>query len=63
MCRDLYPWMGPMLLFQLNMALPTVSTDPTDERIAWGIIRRDGTERPSYDALKQYSQEWNSGGH
>jgi plastocyanin len=63
MGRDLYSWMGPMLLFQLNMALPNVSTDPTDERIAWGIIRRDGTERPSYDAVKQYSAEWNSAGH
>ncbi len=60
MGRDNYPWMGPMLLFQLNMATPNISTDPGDERIAWGIIRRDGSERPSYDAVKKYATEWNS---
>ncbi len=60
MGRDQYPWMGAMILFQLNMALPNVSTDPTDERIAWGILRRDGTERPSYTAVKQYAAEWNA---
>jgi hypothetical protein len=60
MGRDNYPWMGPMLLFQLNMALPNISTDPNDERIAWGIIRRDGSKRPSYDAVKAYAKEWNA---
>jgi hypothetical protein len=48
-----------MLLFQLNMATPNVSTDPGDERIAWGVIRRDSTKRPSYDAVKQYAKEYN----
>jgi polysaccharide biosynthesis protein PslG len=60
MGRDRYPWMGPMLLFQLNLALPHISTDPTDERIAWGVIRRDGSKRPSYEAVKQYAKEWNA---
>ena len=59
MGRDQYPWMGAMLLFQLNMATPNISTDPGDERIAWGVIRRDGSKRPSYDAVKQYAKEWN----
>lgn len=59
MGRDKYPWMGVMLLFQLNMATPNVSTDPNDERIAWGVIRRDGSKRPSYDAVKAYAKEWN----
>jgi plastocyanin len=60
MGRDQYPWMGPMLLFQLNFALPSVASDPTDERIAWGIIRRDGSKRPSYFAVQKYAQEWNA---
>jgi polysaccharide biosynthesis protein PslG len=60
MGRDKYPWMGPMILFQLNMALHNVATDPTDERIAWGIIRRDGSKRPSYFAVQTYAKEWNA---
>ncbi len=47
-----YPWMGVMFLFQLNFALPEVTTDPADERIAWGILRRDGSKRPSYFAVQ-----------
>ena len=50
-----------MFLFQLNMALPEVSTDPNDERIAWGILNRDGTKRPSYFAVQDYAKEWNAG--
>jgi len=61
LARDQYPWMGPMFLFQLNMALPEVSTDPNDERIAWGIIRRDGSKRPAYFAVQDYAKEWNAG--
>jgi len=60
MGRDQYAWMGPMLLFQLNFALPNVATEPTDERIAWGILRRDGSKRPSYFAVQQYAKEWNA---
>jgi plastocyanin len=55
MGRDRYPWMGPMLVFGLNFSLPNVSTDPTDERIAWSILRRDGSKRPSYFAVKDYA--------
>jgi plastocyanin len=61
MGHDQYPWMGPMILFQLNFALPNVTTDPGDERIGWGIIRRDGSKRPSYFAVQQYAKEWNAG--
>jgi plastocyanin len=60
MGRDQYPWMGPMVLFQLNLALPHISTDPNDERIAWGLIRRDGTKRPAFTAVQQYAREWNA---
>jgi hypothetical protein len=60
MGRDQYPWMGPMVLFQLNLALPHISTDPNDERIAWGLIRRDGTRRPAFTAVQQYAKEWNA---
>jgi hypothetical protein len=55
MGRDRYPWMGPMLLFNLNFALPNVSTDDTDERIGWSLLRRDGTKRPAYLAVKDYA--------
>jgi hypothetical protein len=61
MGRDNYPWMGPMLLFQLNFGLPNVAPEPTDERIAWGILRRDGTKRPAYFAVQQYAKEYNGG--
>ncbi|HEX8219431.1 MAG TPA: plastocyanin/azurin family copper-binding protein [Chloroflexia bacterium] len=61
MGRDNYPWMGPMLLFQLNFGLPNVATEPTDERIAWGILRRDGSKRPAYFAVQQYAREYNGG--
>ena len=60
MGRDQYPWMGPMVLFQLNLALPNISTDPNDERIAWGLIRRDGSKRPAFTAVQQYAKEWNA---
>ena len=50
MSRDQYPWMGPMLVFGLNFSLPNVSTDPGDERIAWSLLRRDGSKR---EALEQ----------
>jgi hypothetical protein len=55
MGRDQYPWMGPMLLFGLNFSLPNVSTDPGDERIAWSILRRDGTKRPAFTTIKDYA--------
>ena len=58
MGRDQYPWMGPMILFQLNFALPNVTEKADDERIAWGIIRRDGSKRPSYFAFQNYAKEW-----
>ncbi len=61
MGRDQYPWMGPMMVFQLNFALPSVTTDPNDERIGWGLVRRDGSKRPSYFAFQQYAKEYNSG--
>ncbi len=60
MGRDRYPWMGPMILFQLNFALPNITSDPMDERIGWGILRRDGSKRPSYFAVQQYAREYNA---
>ncbi len=58
MSRERYPWMGPMFLFQLNFALPNVAPDPTDERIGWGLLRRDGTKRPSFAAVQEYAREY-----
>ena len=53
-----YPWMGPMLLWQLNFALPSVTDNPNNEKNGWGILRRDGSKRPSYFAVQQYAQNW-----
>ncbi len=52
--RSEYKWLGQMFIFQLNMALPEFTPDPTDERIAWGLIRRDGSKRPSYFAVRDF---------
>jgi hypothetical protein len=57
MSRENYPWIGVMFVFQLNFALPSVTPDPQDERIAWGIIRRDGSKRPAYFALQAYARK------
>jgi hypothetical protein len=59
MGRDKYAWMGPMLVFQLNFALPSIAENPNDERVAWGLIRRDGSKRPSFFAFQAYGREWN----
>jgi plastocyanin len=61
MGRDRYPWMGPMLVFGLNCALPNVAEDPTDERIGWSLLRRDGSARPAYAAVKDYAREYGKG--
>ncbi|MCL5961951.1 MAG: cellulase family glycosylhydrolase [Chloroflexi bacterium] len=44
-----YPWMGVMLLWNLNYS--TV-VQPTDEKVAWSIINQDFSPRPAYSALK-----------
>lgn len=53
-----YNWMGPMLLWQLNFALPSVTPNDNDEKAGWGILRRDGSKRPSYFAVQQYANSW-----
>jgi hypothetical protein len=53
-----YYWMGPMLLWQLNFALPSVTPNENDEKNGWGILRRDGSKRPSYFAVQSYAQNW-----
>jgi polysaccharide biosynthesis protein PslG len=55
MSRDRYPWMGPMLLFNLNFALPNVALGPDDERIGWSLLRPDGSKRPAYNVVKEYA--------
>jgi hypothetical protein len=52
-----YNWLERMFIFQLNMALPQFTPDPGDERIAWGLIRRDGTKRPSFLAVQDFIRE------
>lgn len=49
-----YPYVGVMALWNLNFALPTVVINnpkpdgKNDEKIGFGILRRDGSKRPSY---------------
>jgi hypothetical protein len=52
---DQYSWMGVMTLWNLNFALPSVTSSASDEKVGWGILRRDGTKRPSYFTVKQYA--------
>ena len=51
---EYHKWVGQMFIFQLNMALPEFTPDPNDERIAWGLIRRDGSKRPAYFAIQKF---------
>jgi hypothetical protein len=44
-----WPWMGVMLLWNLNFA---VVSPPTDEKAPWGVLYPDWSHRPSYEALK-----------
>lgn len=44
-----YPWMGVMLVWNLNYS---VVTPPTDEKYPWSVLNSDWSPRPSYDALK-----------
>lgn len=55
--RSEYRWVGQMFIFQLNMALPEFTADPADERIAWGLIRRDGSRRPAYFAVQNFIRQ------
>jgi hypothetical protein len=47
--RTEWPWMGVMLLWNLNFA---VVSPPTDEKAPWGVLYSDWSHRPSYEALK-----------
>lgn len=51
-----YPWLGVSFLWQLNFGLPSVTSNPNDEKVAWGILRRDGTKRPSYFVLQSFAK-------
>jgi len=44
-----YPWMGVMFVWNLNFASITM---PSDEKYPWGVLKADGSPRPSYNALK-----------
>jgi hypothetical protein len=49
MAREEYPWLGVLLLWNLNFA---TITKPDDEKAPWGILNADYSPRPAYDALK-----------
>jgi hypothetical protein len=51
-----YDYIGVMALFQLNYALPSVLDDPNNEIVAWGVIRRDGSKRPSFYAVQRHAK-------
>jgi hypothetical protein len=49
--RNEWPWMGVMLVWNLNFA---VVVGPDDEKGPWGVLRSDWSHRPAYDALKDF---------
>ena len=50
LARTTYPWMGVMFVWNLNFGtLPDLP--PTDEKPPFGILNRDFTPRPAYNAL------------
>jgi polysaccharide biosynthesis protein PslG len=51
LAKTRYPWMGVMFVWNLNFAtLPDLP--PTDEKPPFGILNKDWTPRPAYNALK-----------
>ncbi len=46
-----YPWMGVMLVWNLNFQ-QTLGGDTGNEKWGWGVLRADNTPRPAYTALK-----------
>ncbi|HLI50975.1 MAG TPA: hypothetical protein VKU87_04215, partial [Thermomicrobiaceae bacterium] len=44
-----YPWMGVMLVWNLNYS---VITPPTDEKYPWSVLNSDWSPRPAFTALK-----------
>ena len=52
-----YPWIGAMVLWNLNFSLPSVTqtkaNGKNDEKLGYSILRRDKSHRPAYDAYKQ----------
>jgi hypothetical protein len=49
--RDEWPWMGAMLLFNLDFS--TVGYYPPAEQMRWyAVVNGDGTPRPAFDALR-----------
>lgn len=44
-----YPWIGKMFVWNLNFQ---VTSNPSDEKWGYGILRKDWSPRPAYDALK-----------
>jgi hypothetical protein len=44
-----WPWVGPMFLWNLNMAVIWGPDDPTS---AYSLLRPDGAYRPAYISLR-----------
>lgn len=51
-----YPWMGVMMLWNLNFSLPNVSSDPNNEKVGWAILNRNGSKRPAYTAVQNLAR-------
>ena len=50
--RANWPWVGPMLLWNLNYAtIPGI--DPGQEMVGWSLLRADWSHRPVYEAVRQ----------
>jgi len=51
-----YPWMGVMMLWNLNFSQANVTRDANDEKVGWSILRRDGSKRPAYTAIQNLAR-------
>jgi hypothetical protein len=49
-----YPWMGVMLLWNLNYAV--TEPDASRETVGWSILRRDGSKRPAFTAVQNLAR-------
>jgi len=51
-----YPWMGVMFVWNLDFPVTLAAAKGADavndEKYGWGVLKGDGTPRPSYTALK-----------
>lgn len=54
-----WPWIGPMIIFNLDKAVDTPSSCDENHQRYFGILKPDGSSTPAYTALKSMSKNDN----